>query len=97
MYQLVFTQKVDGSFINHQSIEIPNYSIPVKHNFKSNKSYAEYLKVSKECEERVIQFKKEQLEFNKKKGIDSRIQEVRTAKKIYNLAISSLLQIQTCD
>ena len=48
-------------------------------------------------EKRVIQFKKEQLEFNKKKGINSRIQEVKTAKKVYNLAISNLLQIQTCD
>ena len=60
MYQLVFTQKVDGSFINHQSIEIPVSNFKIKHEFKCDKNYQEYLKISKECEDRVIKFKKEQ-------------------------------------
>lgn len=99
MYQLIFTQKVDGSFINHQSIEIPVSNFKIKHEFKCDKNYQEYLKVSKECEDRVIKFKKEQAEIAKLKlnELNTQLNQIKTAKKVVNLAISNLFELQLND
>lgn len=63
-YELVFTQLTDGSSINHKKIEIPGTNPRIKREFepKSNLAYKELDGEST----RRAQFKKEQLEFEKK-------------------------------
>lgn len=85
--ELVFTQKVDGSFINHCSIEIPKVNFKVKHFgvVKSGLPYHEYLKLNKEVEERVNKFKKERQEKLTKKV---------NYQEIYNYSFNQIEQIQ---
>jgi len=63
-YELVFTQVLDGELINHHNEPIPDVNPRIKREFepKSNLAYKELDGESTRRE----QFKKEQLEFEKK-------------------------------
>ena len=63
-YELVFTQVLDGELINHHNEPIPDVNPRIKREFepKSNLAYKELDGEST----RRAQFKKEQLEFEKK-------------------------------
>ena len=63
-YELVFTQVLDGELINHHNVSIPDVNPRIKREFepKSNLAYKELDGEST----RRAQFKKEQLEFEKK-------------------------------
>lgn len=63
-YQLVFSQKEDGSSVNHANVEIPSTNSKIKREFEA-KSNEVYKNLSVEIERRT-QFRKEQLEFDKK-------------------------------
>lgn len=93
--KLVFTQKPNGLFNNHDNIEIPQKDFFVKHDYQGTKeSYQQWLKVDKECSERVAKFKTEQKEFEKRRLSTVNFKQVKIAQELGELAFTQILQLQ---
>ena len=64
-YELVFTQVLDGPLLNHKGLPITNVHFGSREKIHKTVSFSEFKKIEEECQRRV-EFKKEQLEFEKK-------------------------------
>ncbi len=95
-YELVFTQSVDGCFVNHKNIAIPTENSKVKHEVYDKSiygSYQEYLKLSKEIEESVAKFKMEQANFERKKK-RTQLKTMSILKELTELALTKIENLQ---
>lgn len=96
-YELIYTQKLDGTSINHQNIQLPLFNPSVKHTPTpvSRKVYQEFLEIDKECQQRMDAFKQEQIRFEAER--QTKIIPAKLAIETWNAISRNLQMIQVKD